>query len=721
MSETRTAQPLPASRVCRRADPDALGFETTDELEPLAGMLGQDRAEEALRFGLSTRHRGFNVFVLGPPGLGKHRLVMREIAARAAREPVPDDWVYVHSFVAPDRPRAMRLPAGRGAELTRMMERLADDLGAAIRAAFETDELRTRRRLIEQKIESRHEEAFSALAEEAEQKGVRLLRTPMGFAFAPLENGQVLDPARFEKLSPEEQQRFKQRMAELEERLREIMHEIPKWQREAREELRALLRATAEQAARQQMREVREAFADLPEVSAWLDDVEKDVVEHASELAAPEEEGPEASLQKTVARTIAGPLTRYRVNLFVDRRGLRGAPVVEEDHPTLDRLVGRVDQRAQLGVLISDFTLIRPGALHRANGGYLVLDARRLLMSPSAWDSLQRALRRGAVEIESLGKMLGLSTGALEPEPIPLDVKVVLVGDRRLYYLLCELDPEFGQLFKVAADFEDDVVWDAENARALARLATAVAQSDGLLPFHNTGVARLIEHAARLAGDQKKLSTSLSQLCDVMREADHLARERRASRVEAGDVRAAIEARRRREGRLRERVHERLQDGTVRIDTQGAVVGQINGLSVLGVGGTSFGRPSRITCRVRLGKGEVVDIEREVQLGGPIHSKGVLILSGYLGAHYGMGRPLSLSASLVFEQSYAGVEGDSASLAELCALLSALAGVPIQQRFAVTGSIDQRGLVQAIGGVNEKIEGFFDVCRARGVTDGAVI
>lgn len=725
MTEAREAvqprAPLPASRLRRRATADELGFETTDELEPLAGMLGQARAEEALRFGVAMRHRGYNVYVLGPAGYGKHRLIGREVHARAAREAVPDDWVYVHCFADPDRPRALRLPAGRGAELARMMDRLAEDLGDAMRAAFETDEFRTRRRVIEQKVEGRHEEAFSALAEQAEGSGVRLLRTPMGFAFAPVSSGQVLNPEQFGRLPGEEQERVKRRISEMEDALRDLMQQMPKWQREARDELRALQRELAGQAAAHQMREVREAFHDLPDVTAWLDEVEKDAVDHSSELVSDDEDGPEASIKRTLARSVIGPLARYRVNLFVDRRGLEGAPVVEEDHPTLDRLVGRVDQRAQLGVLISDFTLIKPGALHRANGGYLVLDARRLLMSPSAWDSLERALRRGQIEIESLGKSLGLSSGMLEPEPIPLDVKVVLVGDRQLYYLLVALDPDFEQLFKVAADFEDDVPWDGPRALELARLVAGVAKSEGLLAVHKSGVARVLEHAARLADDQSKLSTHLARLCDLLREADHLARAREAARVEEADVQAAIDAQRRREDRIRERMLDRFEDGTVLVDTRGAVVGQINGLSVLGVGTTSFGRPSRITCRVRLGKGDVVDIEREVQLGGPIHSKGVLILAGYLGAHYGMERPLSLSASLVFEQSYAGVEGDSASLAELCALLSALADVEIQQRFAVTGSVDQRGRVQAIGGVNEKIEGFFDVCRARGETDCAVI
>ncbi len=720
MSDAREAKNKPErlgpSRVRRRANPDELGFTTTAELPAVRGTLGQKRAEDALRFGVGIRHAGFNLYVLGPPGLGKRRLVTREIEARAAAEPVPDDWIYVHSFDNPDRPHAMALPAGRGADLKARMDRLIEDLGDAIRAAFDSDEFRNRRRVIEQKIEARHEEAFSSLAERAEEKGLRLLRTPMGFAFAPVREGEVLNPDQFSKLTEEDQKQFKEQLGEMENALRDLMQQVPRWQREAKEELRRIEREMAGFAATHQMRDVRERFSDLPPVSEWLSAVAKDVVEHAHVLGADdEEEGPDVAMRRTLSRTVLGPLSRYRVNLLVDRRDLAGAPVVHEDHPTLERLVGRIDQRAQLGVLISDFTLIKPGALHRANGGYLVIDARRLLLSPSAWDSLKRVLLRGEVEIESLGKMLGLSTGMIEPEAIPLSIKVILIGERHLYYLLSAYDPDFDQLFKVAADFEDEVPWDGPHVHDLVRLLAGVIEAENLLPFHKEAVARVIEHAARIADNQKKLTTSLSRIYDLMRESNWLAQKRGAAVVERSDVHEAVLAYRRREDRVRERMLERFDDGTVLLDSMGEVVGQVNGLSVLTVGHTSFGRPSRITCRVRLGKGEVVDIEREVQLGGPIHSKGVLILSGFLGAHYGLERPLSLSASLVFEQSYAGVEGDSASLAELCALLSALADLPIQQCFAMTGSVDQRGQVQAIGGVNEKVEGYFDVCAARGL------
>lgn len=717
---TKTPEPLPAARVRRRLDPESLAFESTGELEPLAGLLGQDRAEEAMRFGASIQRKGFNLYVLGPPGMGKHHLAREVIEAQARRGEVPQDWVYVHRFDDADRPKAMALPPGRGHALEEAMSRFVEDLVDVVRAAFETEEFQNRRRVIEQRIESQHEDAFGALADQAEEKGLRLLRTPGGLAFAPLKEGEVLDPKAFAALPEEEQAKLKQALSEMEDALRDLMRQAPRWQREAREALRELERELAGYAVAHQLRELREAFADATEVASWLDAVEEDVVEHAPSLLA-DDSGEEAVKKALLGGN--GPLRRYRVNLLVDRREAVEAPVVFEDHPTLDRLVGRIEQRAQLGALVSDFTLIKAGALHRANGGTLILDARRLLAQPSAWDSLKRALRHGEIEIESLGKALGMSTGSLEPDPIPLTAKIVLVGDRQLYYLLSALDPDFDQLFKVAADFEDDVPWDAAHVADFARLTAGVVKSEELLDFDRGAVARLVEHAARLADHNEKITTNLTRICDVMREADWHARRRELERVRAEDVQAAIDARRQREGRIRERGLEAFSDGTLLLDTSGDVVGQINGLSVMAIGHSRFGRPNRITCRVRVGKGEVVDIEREVQLGGPIHSKGVMILSSFLGAHYGEAQPLSLSASLVFEQSYGGVDGDSASLAELCALISALAEAPLAQRFAMTGSVNQMGQVQAIGGANEKVEGFFDVCRERGLdgTQGVIL
>ncbi|MGF1464887.1 MAG: Lon protease family protein [Sandaracinaceae bacterium] len=707
--------------------PDALRL-TVDptqlDLAPAPGdvqdgfpVLGQERAEEALRFGLAMGRPGFNIYVLGPPGAGRDRLVEGIVRARAAAEPVPSDWVYVHCFETEDCPRALELPPGRGARLMEAMSGLIDDLQAVIPVAFESDDYRARRRVIQQEAESQPEEAFTSLSERAEQRGLRLLRTPSGFAFAPIVDGEVLSPDRFNQLPESKQEELKGHLRAMEVELRDVMGRIPGWQRDARRALRALDREYAARAAAATIQEVLDAFADLPHVHHWLEQVKSDISENAAELFRVEDEQ---------ARPLMGPFPvrpptrsspdKYRVNLFLDRSGLEGAPVVYEDHPILENLIGRVEARQQFGVLLSDFRLIKPGALHRANGGYLLLDATRVLTSPTTWDTLKRALRAGEIRIESALKAVGLgSTTSLDPQPIRLSAKIVLLGDRRLFYLLSAADPDFGQLFKVAADLEDEVPRDATRVRDFARLLGQVVAAEELLPLDRSAIGRMVERAARLADDQGKLSTDVTAIADVVREADHIARGAARGEVTGADIAEAIRAAERRFGRLRERALERFDDGTVLLDTAGSVAGQINGLSVLAVGPSRFGRPSRITCRVRLGGGEVVDIEREVELGGPIHSKGVMILASYLGATYGVETPLSVKATLVFEQSYGGVDGDSASLAELCALLSALSRVPIQQRFAVTGSVNQMGEVQAIGGVNEKIEGFYDVCRERGL------
>jgi lon-related putative ATP-dependent protease len=711
---------LPVEKLRRRVDPDTLPFDGTAALTPLEGLFGQARAEEALRLGVHVRRRGFNLFVLGPTGLGKHGLVERILKAKAASQELPSDWVYVHAFEEPDAPKALSLPPGRGHALVEAMKELVEELQVAIRAAFEGDEYRNRRRMIETRLNDRQEEAFLALAERSEAQGLRFLRTPQGFAFAPIVDGKVLSPQEFNKLPESKQEELKARLQDQEKVLRELMQSFPKWMGEARQQVRELERELARQAALAALDPIKKAFEDVDAVARWLLEVERDIAENAVTLfgrGEAQEDDDERTARAMVREASGVGPSRYEVNLLIDRRGLEGAPVVYEAHPTLDNLVGRVEARQRLGVLVSDFRLIKPGALHKANGGYLILDARRLLLNPSAWDTLKRAIRGGEIRIESVGKALGLaSTTLLEPRPIPLDAKLVLIGERRLYYLLSALDPDFDQLFKVAADFEDDVPFVDGQVTDFARLLTGVILEEGLLHLDRGGVARMAEHGVRLADDQGRLTTHVLHLADVLREADAYARMEGTDAIGAAQVRKAIEADRHRLGRVQERNLERYADGTMLVSTEGTKVGQINALSVLALGRSAFGRPNRITCRVRLGRGEVVDIEREVQLGGPIHSKGVLILSSYLGARYGQERPLSVRISLVFEQSYGGVDGDSASLAELCCILSALSDAPLRQDVAMTGSVNQMGEVQAIGGVNEKIEGFFDVCESRGLT-----
>jgi lon-related putative ATP-dependent protease len=710
-------EPLPVEQLRQTCDPSQFDFETTAELEDLSEIIGQERAVDAILFGIRIRRAGYNLFALGPSGTGKRTTICQFLDQQAAAEPTPSDWCYVNNFEQSHRPRALRLPPGQGVVLQKDMEELIEELRSAIPAAFESEDYRTRKQEAEEEFKEQQEKAFGDIQEEAQKRNVALIRTPSGLAFAPLRESEVISPDEFQKLPEEERKRFEQDISTLQEQLQATLHQVRQWEREARERVKKLDRQVAMFAVGHLIEELREKYAELPEVAEHLDAVQQDVVENVDEFRSPEETPQGMGLP--LPRSLTGPslFRRYQVNVLVDHSQSKGAPVIHEEHPTYNNLIGRIEHLAQMGALVTDFNLIKPGALHRANGGYLILDAREVLLQAYAWDGLKRALRSAEVRIESLAQALSLaSTVSLEPEPIPLDAKVVLIGERSLYYLLYQADPDFGELFKVEADFNEEMTRTPENNRMYAHLIGRMARQEGLRPFDREAVARVIEHSARMAGDAEKLSVHLLSITDLLREADYWADRAGNGAVTAGDVQRAIDAQIHRADRLRERVQERIQRGTVLIDTAGERVGQVNGLSVIGLGNFAFGQPTRITARVRLGKGEVIDIEREVELGGPIHSKGVLILSGFLGARYATDQPLSLSASLVFEQSYGGVEGDSASLAELCALLSALARTPIQQSWALTGSVNQHGQVQPIGGVNEKIEGFFDVCKIRGLT-----
>jgi predicted ATP-dependent protease len=676
-------------------------------------IVGQERAVEAIDLAITSTSPGFNVFALGPPGIGKATAIRQLLTRRASDVPTPDDWCYVLDFADPQRPRAMRLPAGSGKPFGEAMAQLCVELQGAIPAAVESETYRSRKEAIEAEYEGRREASVRAVEARAAEAGIALIRTPLGVGFAPTRNGEVLGSDDMRRLPEGEQERIRHDIGLLEAELQAALRQLPQWQRETRRRLRELNRDVVRTAVDHLIEELRHRFAAIPAVVRHLDQVEQDIIQRAPETLTETDGSSESS---SPATPDGGPFRRYRVNVLVAHEEGAGAPIVTEEHPTYANLVGRVEYVSQLGALVTDFTLIRPGALHRANGGYLVLEADKVLLELYAWEQLKRALRTREVRVEPLAQSIGLlTTATLEPEPIPLDVKVALIGDRRLYYLLCAYDREFPELFKVPADFDDDVEWTSESASRYARLIATMARREGLRPLNARAVARSIEALSRLAEDTRKLSTAMGRLGDVIREADHRAAGHGRPVIAGTDVDHAIEARIRRSSRLYERLLEAIERDTIRVDVTGHAVGQVNALSVVQLGEERFGHPSRVTATARVGRGEVVDIEREVELGGPIHSKGVLILSGFLGGRYAAS-PLSLHASLVFEQTYGAVEGDSASLGELCALLSAVGSVPLRQDLAVTGSIDQHGLVQAVGGVNEKVEGFFDACLARGLT-----
>jgi lon-related putative ATP-dependent protease len=642
-------------------------------------------------------------------------MVMAFLEQESRQKPQPIDWCYVNNFADSQKPKGFTLTAGQGLRLKQDMNQLVEDLQASIPAAFESENYRNRRAEIEEEFNEQNKRAQEEVQAEAEKEGLGLLSTPHGFAIAPTREGRPLAEEEFMKLPEEERKRTQQAIERVSEKLGKYFENLPSFHKERRQRIKEIDKNVTMFAVGSLIEDLRVLYEDYPSVIEYLDAVQEDVVAHAQDFGVGETQAD--LLPPGMRPDPKQRFKRYDVNVLVNNAATEGAPVTYESHPTYQNLVGRVEHASQFGTLVTDFTMIRSGALHTANGGYLILDAEKILVQPYAWEGLKRAIQNREIRIESLGQMLSLvSTQGLEPDAMPLKVKIVLIGNRFLYYLLCQLDPEFPQFFKVAADFEDRIPRSAENLELYGRMLASIVQKKSLRPFDAGSVARVIEESSRWVGDTEKLSASMRTVTDLMSEADYCAGQRDATLVERADVEKAIEQRTFRLDRIRSQLQESIQRKTIHISTGGEAVGQVNGLSVLQLGDFIFGQPSRITATARLGAGKVVDIEREVELGGAIHSKGVLILSSYLGSRYTTDVPLSLSASLVFEQSYGQIEGDSASVAELIALLSAITDVPLRQSLAITGSVDQKGVVQAIGGVNQKVEGFFDTCKARGLS-----
>ena len=714
MATTRELGPAALRRVY---DPNTFGFETTDELDDQSDAVGQPRAVAAIEFAAGIGRAEYNIFALGAPGTGKHSLVENHLRKRAEKRPAPPDACYVHNFERADEPNTIILPPGTGRAFRKDMARLTGGLRSALRGAFESEEYQTRRQVIEDEFKERPRQELREVETRAREHGLVLLRSPSGIAFAPTRDGEVLASEEFQKLTPEEQQTIQETVEAFQTEVQMALRQMPSWDRDRQEKVRGLEREVIGLAIDDLLGGVRKKFEEFTQVSAYLDAVQEDVIENARDLVEAEVPPQEGAGVPSPVQPPQISLRRYHVNLVVDNSKTPCAPVIYEDNPTYDNLVGRIEHSAQFGGMFTDFTHIKAGSLCRANGGYLIVDAHRLLQAPFAWETLKRALQSRRLRIETPGQAMSLmSAMSLTPEPLELEVQVVLLGDPMLYYLLCQHDPDFEELFKVASDFAERMDATEENRSGYVRLLAMLARKDGLKPLDKTAMAHLLEYSTRIAGDHDMLTARIGLLHDILREADYWAVEAASDVVSQSHVRQAIDAQINRADRIRDRTYEEIERGTIMIDVEGREVGQINGLAVVSYGNFVFGRPNRLTARVRIGQGDVVDIEREVELGGPLHSKGVLILAGYLGANYASDSPLSLSASLVFEQSYSGVDGDSASAAESFALLSAIARVPLRQDLAVTGSVNQHGVVQPIGAVNEKIEGFFDVCRAKGLT-----
>ncbi|MCX7777768.1 MAG: ATP-binding protein [Armatimonadota bacterium] len=707
-----SAHKLSAHEVRAVCDPCEFDFETTMELPSLSEIIGQPRATEALQFGVDIESFGYNIFALGLPGTGKMSFIKSMLEEVAKSKPTPDDWCYVYNFSEPHRPRALKLPAGMGNELKRDMEKLIEHLKREISRVFESEDYQRQRQEVINALQRERDEVVTALERRAREMGMAIIGTPAGPMPAPLIGNAIMTPEQFMQLPDPIKEQIEQHRRELLSEIQAVMRDLGKREREARQQLEELDKKVAALAVGHVISDMLEKYAEYEDVVDYLKQVQEDVINNVDAFRATAQQG----------GTQAHPLTavifdRYKVNVLVDNGSLKGAPVIVETNPTYYNLVGRIEYRLEMGAFITHFTMIKPGALHRANGGYLILDAKALLSNPFSWDALKRALNDRQIRLEEPGEAFRLiSIVSLNPEPIPLNVKVVLVGSPWLYYLLQAFDEDFRGLFKVKADFDVVMEKTKENVRKYAMFIASRCADEKLKPFDKTAVAKVIEYSCRLVGDQRKLSTHFASICDLLREANYWASRNGHDFVTAEDVKMAIEKRIYRVNLIEERLLEMFKDGALLVDVDGEKVGTVNGLAILDLGDHIFGKPTRITARTFLGRGGIVNIEREVAMSGRIHSKAVMILAGYLRGKYAQDKPLSIGAQLTFEQLYDEIEGDSASAAELYALLSSISGVPIKQGIAVTGSVNQHGEIQPVGGVTYKVEGFFDVCKVKGLT-----
>jgi lon-related putative ATP-dependent protease len=657
---------------------------------------------------------GFNLYLAGETGTGRSSTIKNLLKKRSALEPPPQDWCYVNNFRTPDNPVSLALPAGKGSELAEEMKELLEGVKINIPKALESKEYETNKVAIIEEYQEKNGVLFGRLEGEAGEKGFDLQRTVSGLVMVPQKEGRNYTQEEYEALSKEERDKLDEVGKDLTEKLNDVLRQVRENEKATKDSLAQLDRELGLSAVGHHMEPLKEKFGAFPKVLSYLETVQEDILLNLEDFKT-----------QQPAPLIAGfrlprqepSFERYDINIFVDNKGIEGAPVVFEANPTYNNLFGRIEHVMQMGgAATTNFTLIKPGALHRANGGYLIVDAREVLINPFAWDALKRCIRNVEIRIEDvLEQYRFMTVVSLKPEPVPLQAKIIMIGSPWIYYLLYYLEPDYRKFFKVKADFDSRVARTPEIMRDYALFVSSHCKNERLLPFDRSGVAGLLEYSARLVEDQEKLSSQFMEISDLIREADYWAQKDNSPLVTRDFVRRAVDEKVYRSNRIEERMQEMFDEGTILVDAAGSEVGQINGLSVMTLGDYTFGRPSRVTARVYLGRAGMVNIEREVKLSGPIHDKGVLILTGYLGGKFAHDRPLSFSASICFEQSYEGVEGDSASSTELYALLSALSGVPLQQGIAVTGSVNQLGKVQPIGGVNYKIEGFYAVCKAKGL------
>lgn len=707
---------LTASEVRRVIDPSIFHCKSTKELKAIDGIIGQDRAIRALKFGLGINKRGFNIFVTGTTGTGRTTAIKRFLEMTANKKSPPCDWCYVNNFEDAYRPHALKLPAGKGKLLHKDMAALVENVSKSIAQAFSSKEYAARRNEITGAFTQKRETLTESFKQKAQSQGFLLQSTPVGIALVPSRDGQPIPDEEWEKISKKDKNKLRQQREQLAKELQDLTNELRNEEKETGKKLESTDREVVDFTISHLFVDLRQKYADLSRVIEYFNQVEQDMVENYGQFR---EKDHEATGNQAVFQEMARVESRrkYEINVLVDNSNLKGAPVILELNPSYQNLVGRIEKEARFGALTTDFTQIKAGSFHQANGGYIVFKVEDLLTNLQSWEALKRTIRDGKVEIEEIGDRMGfLSTKTLRPEPIELDLKVVVIGEPIFYYMLYRQDFEFKELFKVKADFDTRMAFD-EYIDDYVGVICKLRDEENMKHLDSSALARIVEHSVRLSGEREKLSTMFAEISDIVREADFWAEEQGSKLIRGRHVTRAIEEKIYRSNLIQQRLNDLIDNGTLILATAGETVGQINGLSVLDLGNYAFGKPSRITASIGMGREGLVDIEREAKLGGRIHSKGVMILTGYLADHYTRNVPLSLSARLVFEQSYEEIEGDSASSAELYTLLSALADIPLKQNFAVTGSVNQKGQVQAIGGVNEKIEGFYEVCKARGLTD----
>ena len=706
---------LPVEKLRKVCDVNFMHCESTKDLIPLSEIIGQERAVRALKFGLGIKDHGFNMYVAGYPGTGRKTAVKNFVEAQTKTQPAPPDWCYVNNFGNQYEPKAIQLPAGKGKVFQEDMKNFIENVKDALPKAFESEDYIARREATLRGLEDKRKQLIEEISTKAQREGFVIQTTPVGILLIPVLDGKPLSEEEMLALPQKMKDKLNDKREKLEKEFTATMRQLIDMERQIHEALKKLNKEVALYALGNQVQSLMEKYKDTPEVTAYITKVENDILDNLSQFARRGQ--PEQQLPFPMPWLKEEPYKKYEVNVVIDNSATTGAPVVMETNPNYHNLLGRTEKEAQFGALTTDFSMIRGGSIHKANGGYLIIPVEDLLRNPFSYDGLKRDLKDQKMSIEEPEERYGfLSVKTLKPQPIPLTAKVILIGDPYLYQMMFTMDPDFQELFKIKAEFDNTMPRTDEKIQQYGAFVCMLCEKEGLKHLDGSGLAKLVEYSSRIVEDQYKLSTQFSYIADIIRESNYYATQDNSEFITGGHVKKAIEEKIYRSKLIQEKIQEMIQRGFFLIDTVDQKVGQVNGLSVMGLGDFAFGTPSRVTASIGLGREGVIDIEREAKMGGPIHTKGVLILSGFINDKYARDKPLSLSARLVFEQNYEGVEGDSASSTELYSILSSLSGLPIKQNLAVTGSVNQKGEVQAIGGVNEKIEGFFEVCKAKGLT-----